>query len=91
MCARARVQPMMSGICHFILGRMAIIDRMQANKGRTPLNIRIPKPSMMEDVKPIKILDRLEITAEGNCVTTKNVKETMSMVVNADTGTRSIT
>lgn len=85
------MQPMMSGICHLILGRMAIIDRMQVNKGRTPLNIRIPKPSMMEDVKPIKILDRLEIIVEGNCVTTKNVKEAISMVVNADIGIRSVT
>lgn len=81
------MQPMMSGARHFILGRMAIIDRMQGNRGRTPFNIKIPKPSMMEAVKPIKILDRLETMAEGNCVTTKNVKETMSMVVNADTGT----
>lgn len=81
----------MSGVCHFILGRTAIIDKMQANKGKMPLNITIPKPSMMEDVKPIKILDCLEITVEGNCVTTKNVRETMSMVINADTGTKSMT
>lgn len=84
------MQPMMSGICHLILGRMAIIDRMQANKSRTFLNIKIPKPIITEDVKPIKILDRLDIIVEGNCVTTKNVKETTSMVVNADTGTISI-
>lgn len=81
---------MMSGTCNLILGRMAIIDRIQANKGRTPLNIRIPRPSTMEDVKPIKILDRLEVIVEDNCVTTKSVKDTMSMVVNVDTGTRSI-
>lgn len=90
MCARARIQPMMSGICHFILGRIAIIDRIQANKGRTPLNIKIPKPSIIDDVKPIKILDRLEAMVEGNCVTTKNVKEMISMVANVDTGIRSI-
>lgn len=88
MCMRARMQPIMSGICHLILGRIAIIDKMQTNKGRTPFNIKIPKPSIMEDVKPIKILDRFEIIVEGNWVTTKNVKEAMSIAVNADTGTR---
>lgn len=82
---------MISGTCHLILGRIAIIDRMQANKGRTPFNIKIPRPSMMEDAKPIKILDRLEVIVEDNCVITKSVKDTMSMVVNVDTGTRSVT
>lgn len=85
------MQPMMSGICHLILGRMAIIDRIQINKLRTPLNIRIPNPIMMDDVKPIKILDRLEIIVEDNCVTTKNVKEAINMVVNANIDIRSVT
>lgn len=80
---------MMSGARHFILGRMAIIDRMQANKGKTPFNIKIPKPSRMEAVKPIKILGRLETMLEGNCVTTKNVREMTSMAVSADTDTSS--
>lgn len=79
---------MISGIFHLILGRIAIIDRMQANKGRTPSNIRIPRPSMIEDVKPITILDRLEVIVEDNCVITKSVKDTISMIVNVDTGTR---
>lgn len=46
---------------------------------------------MTEDAKPIKILDRLEVIVEDNCVITKSVKDTMNMVVNVDTGTRSIT
>jgi len=81
---------MTSGTRHLILGRTAIIERMQANNDRTSPNIRIPRPSTMEDVKPISILDRLEVMAEGNCVITKNARELTSMVVSVDAGTRSI-
>lgn len=90
-CASVKMKPIMSGICHLILGKMAIIDRMQANKGKTPLNIRIPRPRVTEDVRPMKILDCLDVMVVGNWMITKSVKEMTNMVVNTDTGTKSIT
>ncbi|KAL0106440.1 hypothetical protein PUN28_016273 [Cardiocondyla obscurior] len=79
------MQPMTSGVCHFILGKIAIIDRMQANKGNMPFNIRIPKPRITADVKPSKTLDRLETIVEGSCVSIKIIKEKVNMDVNTDT------
>lgn len=82
----ASINGPMVGLSLLILGRAAVIERMQANIGIAPPSINIPNPRITDDICPTRNLVLADVNVDGNCETTNRVNDETNITDNVDIG-----
>lgn len=76
------------GRCFLILGNAAIMAIIQAKSGSGPPRTRMATPSTSDEVNPTANLALVDVSVDGNCVTTSRLNDETSITVRLDAAKR---
>lgn len=72
---------MIIGVCRVAPGITAIIARITTNKGTELFRLKIPRPSITEEAKPMRYLVLAEVNVDGSCVRNNKLNEKKIIIV----------